>query len=114
MSLMRIVIDDELCEGNAECMKIAPEVFVVGDDDRDHRKRRALVNAGFTPRRVQAREARVREVSIALLERAKTRGRFDFVHDVSAWLPLIVIGDMLGVEEADHERLLEWSDGMLV
>ena len=33
-SLMRIVIDDELCEGNAECMKIAPEVFVVGDDDR--------------------------------------------------------------------------------
>jgi len=34
MSLMRIVIDDELCEGNAECMKIAPEVFVVGDDDR--------------------------------------------------------------------------------
>ena len=33
-SPMRIVIDQELCEGNAECMKIAPEVFVVGDDDR--------------------------------------------------------------------------------
>ena len=31
---MRVVIDEELCEGNAECMKIAPEVFVVGDDDR--------------------------------------------------------------------------------
>jgi ferredoxin len=31
---MRVVIDDALCEGNAECMKIAPEVFVVGDDDR--------------------------------------------------------------------------------
>ena len=31
---MRIVIDDVLCEGNAECAKIAPEVFVVGDDDR--------------------------------------------------------------------------------
>jgi ferredoxin len=26
--------DDALCEGNAECMKVAPEVFVVGDDDR--------------------------------------------------------------------------------
>jgi ferredoxin len=31
---MRIVVDLELCEGNAECMKAAPEVFVVGDDDR--------------------------------------------------------------------------------
>jgi ferredoxin len=31
---VRIVVDNELCEGNAECMKIAPDVFVVGDDDR--------------------------------------------------------------------------------
>ena len=31
---MRVVIDEMLCEGNAECMKAAPEVFVVDDDDR--------------------------------------------------------------------------------
>jgi ferredoxin len=31
---MRVVVDPDLCEGNAECMKLAPEVFVVGDDDR--------------------------------------------------------------------------------
>ena len=31
---MRVIIDETLCEGNAECMKAAPEVFVVGDDDR--------------------------------------------------------------------------------
>ncbi len=33
---MKIVIDYDLCEGNAVCMKLAPEVFVVGDDDRAH------------------------------------------------------------------------------
>jgi ferredoxin len=33
---MRIRVDDELCEGNAICQKVAPEVFVVGDDDRAH------------------------------------------------------------------------------
>jgi len=33
---MRVVIDENLCEGNAECMRLAPEVFVVGDDDRAH------------------------------------------------------------------------------
>lgn len=31
---MRVVIDEMLCEGNAECMAAAPELFVVGDDDR--------------------------------------------------------------------------------
>jgi len=30
---MRIVIDYDLCESNAICMGIAPEVFEVRDDD---------------------------------------------------------------------------------
>ena len=33
---MKIRIDYDLCEGNAVCMKVAPEVFMVGDDDRAH------------------------------------------------------------------------------
>ena len=37
---MKILIDYDLCEGNAVCMKVAPEVFVVGEDDRA-----SLVNA---------------------------------------------------------------------
>ncbi len=31
---MKIRIDYDLCEGNAVCMKVCPEVFEVGDDDR--------------------------------------------------------------------------------
>lgn len=31
---MRIVVDYDLCEANARCMKAAPEIFHVGDDDR--------------------------------------------------------------------------------
>jgi len=88
--------------------------YMIDMDDPDHRKRRALVNKGFTPRRVQEREARIREIAVDLVERAKARGRFDFVHDVAAWLPLVVIGDMLGVEPADHARLLAWSEAMIL
>ena len=33
---MKVLVDYDLCEGNAVCMKVAPEVFVVGDDDRSH------------------------------------------------------------------------------
>lgn len=88
--------------------------FLINLDDPLHKRRRNLVNRGFTMRRVAEREPRIRGICVSLIERARERGRFDFVADVAAWLPLIVIGDMLGVEEADHERLLRWSDDMVL
>ena len=33
---MKVVVDYDLCEGNAQCMKVCPEVFEVRDDDRAH------------------------------------------------------------------------------
>jgi ferredoxin len=33
---MRIVVDHDLCEGNAVCVRVCPEVFTVGDDDQAH------------------------------------------------------------------------------
>ena len=31
---MKVVINYELCEGNAKCVEAAPVVFALGDDDR--------------------------------------------------------------------------------
>ena len=31
---MRVVVDMDVCESNAICMGLAPEVFEVGDDDQ--------------------------------------------------------------------------------
>ena len=31
---MRVVVNRDLCEGNAYCVKEAPEVFELGDDDQ--------------------------------------------------------------------------------
>ncbi len=33
---MKVVINMDLCEGNARCQEAAPEVFQVGEDDRAH------------------------------------------------------------------------------
>lgn len=41
------------------------------------------------------------------------RGECDFVWDIAAPLPLIMIGNDLGVAPEDREQLLEWSDAML-
>jgi cytochrome P450 family 142 subfamily A polypeptide 1 len=86
---------------------------MIDRDDPEHKRRRNLVNKGFTVRRVLDREPRIRAVCVDLIEKARKQGRFDFVHDVASWLPLIVIGDMLGVEPDAYADLLRWSDDML-
>jgi len=82
-------------------------------DDPEHKRRRNLVNRGFTRLRVAAREPRLREICIDLIERARRHGPFDFVMDLAAWLPLITIGDMLGVEPDAYPDLLRWSDDLI-
>ena len=34
--MMRIVIDRELCESNGVCVRTAPDMFVLGDEDKLH------------------------------------------------------------------------------
>jgi cytochrome P450 family 142 subfamily A polypeptide 1 len=82
-------------------------------DDPEHRLRRGLVNKGLTPRRVQEHEPRIRAICRALIARAVGAGECDFVRDVAAPLPMTVIGDLLGIARADHDRLLRWSDDLI-
>jgi len=58
-------------------------------------------------------EPMIRAICEDLVARAVERGRCDFVHDVAAPLPMIVIGDLLGVEPADRDKLLRWSDELV-
>jgi cytochrome P450 family 142 subfamily A polypeptide 1 len=92
----------------------APAVPSMINFDGDyHKRRRNLVNRGFTPRRVADHETKIREICVALIEGAKQKGRVDFVRDVAAPLPMIVIGEMLGVRPEDRDRLLRWSDDLI-
>jgi cytochrome P450 family 142 subfamily A polypeptide 1 len=92
----------------------APAVpMMIEMDDPAHWQRRKLVNRGFTPGRVRAQEPALRELCDAIIDRVCERGECDFVWDVAAPLPLIVIGDALGVDPADRDDLLRWSDELL-
>jgi cytochrome P450 family 142 subfamily A polypeptide 1 len=86
---------------------------MINMDDPQHVKRRRLVSSGFTPRRVQDHGPQVRAVCRDLVARAAQKGSFDFVRDVAAPLPMIMIGDMLGVLPEDRDRLLRWSDDLI-
>ncbi|MEM7413053.1 MAG: cytochrome P450 [Myxococcota bacterium] len=90
-----------------------PIPSMINFDGDYHKRRRNLVNRGFTPRRVAAHETKIRSLCAGLIENAKQRGAVDFVRDVAAPLPMIVIGDMLGVRPEDRDDLLRWSDDLI-
>jgi cytochrome P450 family 142 subfamily A polypeptide 1 len=87
--------------------------MMIDMDDPEHLRRRKLVNKGFTPQRVRDLEPRIAEVVDSLIDQVCERGECDFVADIAAWLPLVMIGDALGVEPADHPTLLQWSDDLM-
>src|SRR5262245_54300841 len=87
---------------------------MINMDDPAHKRRRNLVNRGFTPRRVADHEAKIRQICGELIDRVAPLGRCEFVRDLAALLPMVIIGDMLGIEPEDRDRLLHWSDDLLV
>jgi cytochrome P450 family 142 subfamily A polypeptide 1 len=82
-------------------------------DDPLHKRRRNLVNKGFTPRRVADHEPMLRRLTNELIDGISERGECDFVRDIARWIPMVLIGDMLGVAPEDRETLLRWSDELL-
>jgi cytochrome P450 family 142 subfamily A polypeptide 1 len=90
-----------------------PVAMMIDMDDPGHVKRRQLVNKGFTPRRVKESEASARRACDEIIDGVCERGECDFVMDVAAWLPMIMIGNALGVAPEDRATALDWSDGML-
>ncbi len=82
-------------------------------DPPEHIRRRKLVNSGFTPRSIRGMTDRVRQVCDEIIDSVCERGECDFVNDVAAHLPLIMISDMLGFPESDREELLELSDDLM-
>jgi cholest-4-en-3-one 26-monooxygenase len=87
--------------------------MMIDMDDPAHFQRRKLVNRGFTPRRVRDQEPRIIEVCDEIIDKVCEKGECDLVWDIAAPLPLIMIGDALGVAPEDRDDLLRWSDEML-
>jgi cytochrome P450 family 142 subfamily A polypeptide 1 len=87
--------------------------MMISMDDPEHRQRRGLVNRGFTPRRIAEMEQTVIALCHRILDRVCESGECDFVWDVAALLPLMVIADLLGFDLDAHEDLLRWSDDLM-
>lgn len=86
--------------------------FLALDDPR-HNRLRSLVSRGFTPRRVRDLQPRILELARHHLHPALESGEFDFVADFAGKFPMDVISELMGVPEADRDRLRELADTVM-
>lgn len=83
---------------------------MINFDAPEHTKRRRLVGAGFTPRRVAEHEPFLRRVVNELIDGVIDRGECDIVRDIATPLPMLMIGELMGLPREDNDMLLHWSD----
>ncbi|MEV0186941.1 cytochrome P450 [Kitasatospora purpeofusca] len=89
------------------------ERHMLNTDGAEHRRLRRLASVAFTPRRVDALGERIarltEEVLDGLAERLDREGAADLVDDFAFPLPVLVIGEILGVPEEDRADLRTWT-----
>ncbi len=89
-----------------------PETLIMLDPPR-HDALRAIVNRGFTPRRIQAWEERMREVAQRCMAKLRDGNAFDVVHDLAIPLPLTLISELVGIDPERRTDFKRWGDQMV-
>jgi cytochrome P450 len=86
---------------------------LIAEDGDRHTGMRAIVNRGFTPRRIAAWETRAREIVAESMAKLRSGEAFDLVEDLAIPLPVNVIAEMLGVEPSRRQDFKRWSDAIV-
>ncbi len=90
-------------------MEIPPGIILF-EDPPAHDVHRSLLSRVFTPKRMAEIEPQVRRFCARALDPLVAEGRFDFIHDLAAEMPMRVIGMLLGIPEEDQEALRDEID----
>ena len=78
--------------------------MMISMDDPEHQRRRSLVN----------HEPMLRELCRTIVNKVADKGSCDFVWEIAAPLPLLVIAELLGYDSSWHDDLLRWSEELMI
>jgi len=98
------------CSGNSSRPDSPPVPSMINQDEPIHMARRGVIRRRFTPQAVRSYETFARRCASRLIDAVAERGRCDFVKEIATPLPMMMIGELLGVPVDDYEKLLRWSD----
>ncbi len=86
---------------------------MINMDDPRHQRLRGLVSRRFTPRMVQKVYDDVQRVTTKVLDAVIEKGEADFVSEIAAPMPLIIICELMGIPERDHQLVFDMSNIIL-
>jgi cholest-4-en-3-one 26-monooxygenase len=98
-------IDDQTDEALAQM-----RLTILNMDPPKHHRYRRLVSRGFTPRMIGRLVETIEKRAECIVDEVADRGECEFVEDVAAKLPLEMICEMIGLPEADWQRMFELSN----
>ncbi|OBK92504.1 cytochrome [Mycobacterium asiaticum] len=90
-----------------------PSGMLIFEDPPIHDVHRKLLSRMFTPRKIGALEPMIREFCAQLLDPLVGSGRFDFVTDLGALMPMKVISALLGIPEDDQVYIRDRGNAQL-
>ncbi|MEW6271664.1 MAG: cytochrome P450 [Thermodesulfobacteriota bacterium] len=82
-------------------------------DDPRHLRLRGIVSRRFTPRMVQSVMDDVERVTARVIDGVAGKGEVEFVSEIAAPMPLIIICNMMGIPESEHRLVFEKSNVIL-
>jgi cytochrome P450 len=82
-------------------------------DPPEHGRIRALVNRGFSPRRVRDLEPSIRALATHYVDAFVEKGECEFIAEFAGKLPMDVVSEMMGVPQSDRDELRTWADLVL-
>ncbi|UXA06187.1 cytochrome P450 [Mycobacterium sp. SMC-2] len=90
-----------------------PPGMLLFEDPPVHDIHRKLLARMFTPRKISDLEPKIRQFCAQSLDPLVGTGRFDFVADLGAQMPMRVISMLLGIPEEDQEAIRDRSNAMM-
>lgn len=86
---------------------------MLGMDDPDHARLKKLVQAGFTPKRMDQLAGKTEEIAQILIHKLRGQTTFDLIQSFALPLPVEVISELLGVPGPDRGKFARWSQVLL-
>jgi cytochrome P450 len=90
-----------------------PPGSILFEDPPTHDMHRSLLSRVFTPKKMNALEPQVRAYCAQVLDPLVGSGHFDFVEDLGRFMPMRVIGMLLGIPEQDQVAIRDRLDAGL-
>lgn len=84
-----------------------PSGVLIFEDPPIHDIHRKLLARMFTPRKIALLEAKIRDYCAESLDAVVGAGKFDFVADLGAVMPMKTISALIGIPEGDQEMIRE-------